>query len=100
MVRFTIMIYRRAVDELHNQVRSPIFASAAVKDSRYPRMLQISQNLPFLTKTFQHFFVAQLGVDELYRDELFILPVRARGSVNASHAALAEKPQKLIGTDA
>src|SRR5262245_52056230 len=62
-------------------------------------MLKISQDLPFGSKTAQHFVGISASLEYFDRDTLFKLSVGASGKINSSHTAASNFVENLVRTD-
>jgi hypothetical protein len=75
------------------------FATAAIQKPGDVGMVQIGQNLPFVTEAPQDVFGAEAGIHELDGNALSILTVRAVRQAHGSHSPLADLSQDLIRPD-
>ena len=84
-MRVAVAVDRLAVDELHGEVRQPRVGDPAVDQPRDARMLEPREDAPLLDEPPQH--ARRAVLDQLDRDALLELSVRALAEEHASHPA-------------
>src|SRR5207248_3651126 len=99
IVRIAILIDRHAFDVLHDKIRQSIFGHAAVEQARDVRVIEAGQDLSFVAEMAQHRIGVHAPLDQLDRDTLLILLIRALGQINRAHPATAEFAQDAVWPD-
>ena len=77
---------------------SPSCGDAAIQQPGNIRMLQASQNLPFLTKSLPEEVGRKGQVNQFDRNFLLEMPVGAMRQVDSAHAAASQQAIKQIST--
>src|SRR5450631_1271852 len=85
-------------DIFHHHEGPAITGDAAVVEPRNPRMLEACEDLAFGLESFQ--LSGGLSLQQLDRDALFEVAVRAGGFVHIAHAAAADEPDDVPGAEA
>ncbi|MCG3159888.1 MAG: hypothetical protein JMDDDDMK_00913 [Acidobacteria bacterium] len=96
LIGFAILRNRLALDELHHEVRQPVFGLAAVNQPRDVRMFEPGQDAPFARETVADENGVHSAFDDLDGDLLLELLVGPGGFVNRAHPAATDQPGHAV----
>jgi hypothetical protein len=92
-------IKRFAVDELHDQVRSPIVIGTAIVEPGNVGVLQTSQNLSFVAEAVLCIVIDPTRAHDLDGDATVIFVVAPAGEIDCPHSSFADQPLEPVWTD-
>ena len=98
--RFGVLDQRRAVDELHHQVRPAVGRRAAVEQPGDVGMVEAGEDLPLGAEAADDGIGVHPALQHLEGDALVERVVVADGEIDRAHAALAQLADQAVGTDA
>src|SRR5690606_40548290 len=78
------------LDVLHDDERLSVIRYSAIEKSGNVRMVERREDLPFDAKSPQRIWRVATRSQQLDRDLLLVLAIRARCQVNASHSAMPD----------
>ena len=91
---------RLPVHELEREVRPPVPGAPAVEETRDVRVGEAGEDLTLAPEPREDLVGVHAALDELERDDLLELAVRALREEDFAHAAAPEEAQRPVGADA
>ena len=98
-VRATELVDRRAVDELHHEIRDAAVGGAAVEEARDVRVIQTRENLALPAEALNDSGRVESRAHQLQRDLLLVLAIGANGREHFAHAAATELRNDVVRPD-
>ena len=88
------LVQRLAVDELHDEVRTPIFRGATVDETSDVRIFQLCENAALLEELVEEILFFRL--EEFDREAWAGISILPRGEIDDAHSALVQPREDVV----